>query len=182
MKNMKVIYSKMSLVMLLFVATCTITSCKDDNDEQNYVMTNQEFVDKASSSNNFEVAAGALALSKDENAAVKQYGSHMVNDHTTAGAEMKTLAAQKGWTVPDALQQKEQQNLDKLAGLNAAAFDKAFSSIMVQSHQDAVALFETAANQMGVPDADLSALAAAKLPTLKAHLEEAVALNAKVNP
>jgi putative membrane protein len=179
MKNMKKVIHKICLAML-FVSAGALMSCKDDDDDNEYVMSNQEFVTRASSSNNFEIAAGGLAVSKAENIDVKHYGEHMVADHTAAGLEMKNLASTKGWTVPDALQPKEQQNLAKLAALSGAAFDKEFAKIMVQSHQEAVALFETGSAPMGLPDPDLRAMASAKLPTLKTHLQEATELSAAV--
>lgn len=165
----------------MIVAT-TFNACTKDDGEQQYAMSNQDFVTTASSSNNFEVLAGGLAITKAGNAEVKSYGQHMVTDHTAAGTEMKNLASAKGWTVPETLQAKEQQNLDKLNGLNGVAFDREFVNIMVLSHQDAVSLFETAANNMGVPDADLRSMASAKLPTLKQHLQHATELKLKVNP
>jgi putative membrane protein len=172
---------KTSLTMLFLAGATVLSSCTKDDGEA-YTMTNQDFVNKASSSNNFEVAAGALAVSKAQNADVKQYGEHMVSDHTTAGVEMKNLASGKGWTVPTNLQAKEQQNLDKLNALSGSAFDKEFVNVMVLSHQDAVNLFQTASSGLGVPDADLRSLALGKLPTLKDHLEDANDLKAKVNP
>jgi len=176
---MKKIINNICLAMLI-VSASAVTSCKDDDDDDGYAMSNQEFVTQASSSNNFEIAAGGLAVSKGENADVKHYGEHMVADHTAAGLEMKNLASTKGWTIPEALQPSEQQNLAKLAALSGAAFDKEFAKIMVQSHQGAVALFETGSAPMGLPDMDLRAMASAKLPTLKTHLQEAIELSAAV--
>jgi putative membrane protein len=181
-KTMKVKCQKICIALLFLVSATGFYSCKDDDDNQDYAISNQEFVTRASSSNKFEIASGALAVSKAQNAAVKQYGDHMVTDHTAAAVEMKNLASGKGWTVPEALQPKEQQNLDKLSALSGAAFDKEFVNVMVLSHQDAIALFETGASAMGVPDADLRAMASAKLPTLKEHLQHATELKAQVNP
>jgi putative membrane protein len=178
---MKIGNYKTCLTMLIMVGATALTSCTKDDGEM-YAMDNQDFVTKASSSNNFEVSAGALAVTKAENADVKHYGEHMVTDHTTAGLEMQNLASSKGWTVPTNLQPKEQQNLDKLAALSGSAFDKEFVNIMVLSHQDAVRLFETASSGMGVPDVDLRSLASRKLPTLKEHLQSATELKVKVNP
>jgi putative membrane protein len=177
---MKLKNYKICLAMLMMVSATALTSCKDDDED--YVMTNQEFVTRASSSNNFEVAAGALAINKAENAEVKHYGEHMVTDHSTAATEMKSLANGKGWTIPTSLLPNEQQNLNKLNSLSGAAFDKEFANVMVLSHQDAVTLFETGSDAMGVPDADLRAMASAKLPTLRAHLQLAIQLRTQVNP
>lgn len=172
----------MKTLKSMVIVTLTILSlqgCKKD-DNENYVMDNQSFVTQASSSNSFEIQAGAIAMIKAQNAAVKHYGEHMVTDHTAVGNEMKSLAAGKGWMIDAALQPKEQQNLQKLNNLDAASFDREFMQIMVMSHQDAVNLFSNAAGDMGVPDADLRAFAGAKLPSLNAHLQEALSLQAQV--
>lgn len=182
MINLNFSKSKIWPVMLLICMAVMVTSsCKDD-DTDDYVLSNQEFVTRASSSNNFEVAAGAMAKTKGSLEAVRHYGEHMVTDHTTAGLEMQNLASQKGWVISDQLQQKEQANIALLTPLTGVAFDKEFTRIMVASHQDAVALFELASANMGVPDGDLRNFATAKLPTLKAHLQEAIALKTAVNP
>jgi putative membrane protein len=177
---MNTYYKKIFYAVALVSCLCFFNSCKDDDDD--YAMNNQEFVTRASSSNNFEVAAGALAVSKGQNAEVKHYGEHMVAEHTAVGVEMKNLASRKGWNVPNDLQPKEQANLTKLMALDGAAFDKQFATIMVQSHQDAISLFETAAADRGVRDNDLRAMAGSKLPNLRAHLQQAVQLNAMINP
>jgi putative membrane protein len=180
--TMKVPNYKTCLTIFTMIVATTVSSCTKDDGEEQYSMSNQDFVTKASSSNNFEVSAGTLALTKATNADVKSYGQHMVTDHTAAGLEMKNLASGKGWTVPVTLQTKEQQNLDRLSALSGSAFDKEFVNIMVVSHQDAVALFEKAATTMGVPDVDLRSMASAKLPTLREHLQHATELKLKVNP
>ncbi|AOM78881.1 DUF4142 domain-containing protein [Pedobacter steynii] len=177
---MKSTFNKINLVLLL-ITTIALVSCKDDNN-QDYAVSNQEFVTRASGGNNFEVAAGGLAMSKAEKAEVKHYGEHMVTDHTAAGLELKSLASQKNWSISEGLLLKDQAMLAKLAGLSGNAFDREFMRIMVQSHQETVALFETGSSPMGLADADLRAMASSKLPTLKAHLQEAIVLNAGLNP
>jgi len=179
---MKVSFHEICLGLLMMGSALVFNSCKHDDDDPEFLMSNQEFVNRASSSNQFEISAGAMAASKGENEAVKTYGEHMVTDHTAAALEMKNLANGKGWDVPNSLLQKEKQHLDQLSHLTGPAFDKEFANIMVMSHQDAVSLFEAAAGGMGVPDADLRTMANAKLPTLKMHLEHAITLKNQVNP
>ena len=175
MKNIKFL----TAILLLFSTALTVSSCKKERDND-FRLSNQDFIDRASSSNTFEIAAGNLAMIKGVSADVKAYGQHMVNDHTTVGAEMVALASHKGWSVPINLQPKELANLDSLTRATGAAFDALFAKKMVVSHQEAVDLFETATKANGVPDIELRAFAAIKLPALKAHLQEAIALDAQI--
>jgi putative membrane protein len=167
------------LTMALLGTAISIQSCKKDNNN-NYQMGNQDFVTQASSSNMFEIAAGGLAVQKSTNANVKAFGNHMTTDHGQAATEMATLANQKGWTVPSTMSAKEQTNYNVLATLSGTAFDKQFAQIMVTSHQETIALFQTAASDSGVPDGDLRGFATGKLPTLKAHLADAQTLQTQV--
>jgi putative membrane protein len=168
------------LVMLLLGGSILFGSCKDKDDD--HTMDNQTFVTRASSSNQLEINAGNLAVQLGANAEVRHYGEHMVADHSTAGTELTALASRKGWQIATSLMQPHQQMINELSPLSGNAFDKAFARIMVQSHQEAVSLFEQASRDDGLPDRELREWAGGKLPTLKAHLEEARELNATINP
>jgi putative membrane protein len=173
--------SFLKLTCLALALAFTAISCKKDrHNDDGYVMSDQEFVLSASSSNNFEVAAGLLADKKGTNPAVKEYGAHMVADHTVAGAELKALADKRGWRISQQLSLKEQQDLGVLTAAATADFDRKFAEIMVFSHQQAVQLFEIAASERGLPDAELRTLAKSKLPTLKTHLQNAITLRSAV--
>jgi putative membrane protein len=167
------------LIMVLLGTTILTQSCKKNNDV-NYSMSNQDFVTQASSSNMFEIAAGNLAINKSTNTNVKAFGTHMTTDHGKAATEMATLANQKGLTVPTVMLPKEQNNYNALAALSGTAFDRQFAQIMINSHQETITLFASAASDIGVPDADLRAFAAGKLPTLKEHLSDAQTLQTQV--
>lgn len=162
---------------MLLVGAC-------DNDDNNDMerMQNQEFVTMAASSNRFEIEAGELAGEQGADERVIEYGSHMVMDHGTAGMELAALADTKGWQAPNDLLEKEQEMLEDLMVLEGAAFDQEFARKMVLSHEQAVSLFERASGPDGVLDGDLREWAAGKLPTLRAHLEDARELNAQINP
>lgn len=127
-------------------------------------MTNQEFVTQASSSNSFEVMSGQLATTKGQNPVVIAFGQHMVMDHTAAAQELAPLAQRKGRTLSQNLLKRHQDNYNMLTPLTGAAFDKEFARLMVVSHEEAVSLFRSASSSNGVPDAELRAWAAAKLP------------------
>jgi putative membrane protein len=83
---------------------------------------------------------------------------------------------------PSQMEVKQQQNLAMLAAASGTDFDRKFAQVMVDSHQETIALFENASMEWGVPDGDLRNMATAKLPTLRTHLQDAINLRATVNP
>ncbi|RFZ81672.1 DUF4142 domain-containing protein [Mucilaginibacter terrenus] len=165
-------------LMMLLGSIVSLQSCKDEENDGMRI-SSQEFTTQAASGNMLEIQAGQLALTKASNAEVKQYGQHMVTDHTKATDELKATAAKNNITVPTQLTAAHQQQLNALAPLSGAEFDKAFAALMVQSHQEQVTLFEKATTYADI--GDFRTLAAEKLPTLKEHLTEATTLNATVN-
>lgn len=174
-------FTLLKTITMGLVLVIGLQACKDDDHEQ-YSMENQSFVTSASSSNDFEIAAGNLAKTKGQHVNVIQYGQHMITDHAAAGAEMKALAQSKGWTIPADLLQKEKANLAVLTNASGAAFDSEFARIMVASHQDAVNLFTLASSNSGVKDDDLRSFARSKLPALNTHLKDALMLQTQVKP
>src|SRR5215208_3996462 len=64
--------------------------------------TDKTFVMEAAKGGMAEVELGRLATEKAANADVKQFGQRMVDDHSKANEQLKSLAAQKGVTLPTA--------------------------------------------------------------------------------
>src|SRR5690606_11748564 len=102
MKRLKLL----STVVIALITVLAFQSC-DDDDMDNIRIDNQTFVTKASSSNNFEIAAGVLAMSKGESELVRNYGDNMVEAHTAVGLELSALAESKDWTLATELQADE---------------------------------------------------------------------------
>jgi putative membrane protein len=101
----------------------------------------------------------------------------MVSDHTKAGTELKALAATKKMTMPADLT-ADKDTIDDLKATAAADFDAAYVDAMVDGHEDTVAAFQEQADKSA--DAEVKAFAAKTLPTLKAHLEQIKAIQAKM--
>jgi putative membrane protein len=114
-----------------------------------------------------EVALSNLALSKSQNADVRNFAQMMITDHTKAGNELKELAAKKKVALPTQLGDS-QGMLEDLNRLSNADFDKEYVEAMVDDHEDTVELFKNEAENS--KDAELKAFAAKTLPTLQNHL------------
>ena len=121
-----------------------------------------------------EVKLGGLAVQKGLRDDVKEFGQMMVKDHTAINDDMKTLAAQKGVTLPDSLDAKHQAMVDKLTALTGSEFDDAYIASMIKAHQKDAKAFkaEAAATQ----DADIKSFLDKSIPIVEAHLEHIKAM------
>jgi putative membrane protein len=128
----------------------------------------QAFMMKAAQGGMAEVELGNLAVANAQSDSVKQFGQRMVDDHTKANDELKSIAGQKNVTLPASLDAKDAAMKNKMSGLKGAAFDKAYVADMVKDHKKDIAEFEKEANSGSDPD--VKAFASKTLPTLKEHL------------
>ena len=84
----------------------------------------QRFVEKASIANMAEIQLGQLAVERAQDPQVKQFAQTMIDDHTKAQEQLKTVASSQNIPVPSALDGKHQKLHDKLAKLQGAEFDR----------------------------------------------------------
>lgn len=126
-----------------------------------------DFVRKASSGNLTEVALGKLAADQASSDDVKKYAARMVADHTQANEKLGKLAGSKGVQIATAPDVAQQQDIDRLKGLDGAAFDRAYSDLMVRSHKLTTGLYELEAKKG--EDAEIRAFASDTLPVLREH-------------
>jgi putative membrane protein len=125
-----------------------------------------------------EVQLGQLAAQKASNADVKAFGQHMIDDHTKANDELKSVAEKEGMTLPTSLDPKDQALMSKLQNLSGPAFDKAYMKAMVSDHEKDVKEFQKEANDG--KDPQLKDFASKTLPVLQSHLDMAKSTDAKV--
>ena len=127
------------------------------------------FVMQAGQLSMMEVELGRLAVQRGSSAGVKQYGQEMVEEHTRANQELMQLAMQKKVELPTEMSTQNKALMERLSGLSGTSFDAAYKQAMIESHNQAIALFQ-AQSQQG-QDPELKAWATQKLPNLQAHLE-----------
>jgi putative membrane protein len=129
-----------------------------------------DFVRKAILGDMMEVAAGRLAV-RSKNGQVRDFGRHMVEDHSKLGQQIAAIARSKGDVVPAKLDSADSEEIGQLSKLTGRDFDHAYAVQEIKAHQDTVAIFEQEAK--GGTDPDLKALAQAVLPMLQHHLQSA---------
>src|SRR5205085_12485764 len=97
--------------------TAQTTSKTDQPKVTDKSRSDRDFITEAAEGGLAEVELGKLAMAKGTDPAVKQFGQHMVNDHTKLNNELKHLASQKGIEVPKEISAKEKATIDKLSKL-----------------------------------------------------------------
>jgi len=132
-------------------------------------MGDQAWVTKVAQGGMAEVELGKLATEKAASDEVKKFGQRMVDDHSKANNELKTLAQNKKITLPADIGPKEKALRDRLTKLSGAAFDRAYMQAMLADHRQDVPEFRKEANTG--KDPDVKAFAAKTLPTLEEHLK-----------
>jgi putative membrane protein len=133
------------------------------------------FVMKAAQANMAEVELGKVAAEKAMRDEVKKFGQMMVDDHTKAGDELKTIATQKNITWPTEIDREHKALQSKLSGLSGAEFDRAYMQAMVDGHKKVAA--DVRKESTSGKDSDVKAWAAKTLPTIEMHLKQAESIN-----
>jgi putative membrane protein len=138
-------------------------------------VSDQAFVMAAAQGGMAEVELGKLASEKGSRDDVKKFGQRMVDDHSKANAELKTLAQNKNITLPSEIGPKEKALRDNLLKLSGDAFDRTYMQAMVEDHTKVVREFRM--ESKAGKDADIKAWAAKTLPTIEEHLRLAQDVN-----
>jgi putative membrane protein len=117
-----------------------------------------------------EIEAAKLALGKTPDADTKPFAERMVKDHEHTSMELKALvdSGKVKLTLPTALDEEHQKELDQLKVRSGKDFDRTYDSMQVKAHEQAVQLFEMYST--GGDDPELKAWAVKTLPHLKDHL------------
>ena len=131
--------------------------------------SDRKFMEKAAKGGLAEVELGKLAADKAASAEVKQFGKRMVDDHSKANDKLKALATAKGVNLSTGLDRSTRREMDKLAKLSGADFDREYMKHMVSDHKTTVSDFKSEAKK--AKDADVKDFAATTLPTLEEHLK-----------
>jgi putative membrane protein len=134
----------------------------------------RDFVMDAAIGGMMEVELGRIATQQGMSDSVKQFGQRMVDDHSKANAELTSLAASKGITLPTTLDEKHRAQVNKFSSMSGAEFDRAYTKLMVSDHNKDVSEFEKESSRG--TDPQVKAFATQTLPTLKEHLQMAKAL------
>ncbi len=137
------------------------------------------FLMTAASSNMMEIELGRLAAQKGAHAEVKKFGQMMVDHHTKATQELKTVAGQVNTQLPTAMMPIHKEVVDRLAAKSGKEFDEDYMDAMETAHKTDIAMFEM--KSKNAENATIKAFATKSLPMLRSHLEQATKIEDMVD-
>src|SRR5215831_3662595 len=94
-----------------------------------------DFLREAIVGNRTEIELGRVAVKQGQSDKVRDFGQHMIDDHTRMLEETRSLARSKGMDVDDQLSFSGQNEVNRLNTMNGADFDRAYMRAMVLDHE-----------------------------------------------
>jgi putative membrane protein len=148
-------------------------------------LSDPEVASVAVTANQIDVNYGEIARKKSKDAEILKFAETMINDHKAVISQATALVKKLGVTPKDnkvsrQLLADSKKTTSMLHSKSGAAFNKAYIDNEVNYHK---AVISTVENVL-IPDAknsELKELLQNVVPTLKAHLEHAMMVQAKID-
>jgi putative membrane protein len=118
-----------------------------------------------------EINFSKLALQKVAAGKLKDFANMMVTDHTKAADTLMAIAAKENIALPADLDAGHQSKYDAMQKMSGDDFNKAYVTLMIADHKDAVNLLTN--ESANGKDPALKAFATKILPTVQGHLDAA---------
>src|SRR5436853_222659 len=121
------------------------------------------FMNQAGIGGTEELQLSALVDQRSSNPEVRRFAARMLDDHSQAAAELKSLLSHRNVTAPDDVMDPIHTDVKfRLMQLGNDDFDRLYISTMVTDHENAVRAFQTETSQGSDPT--IKAFAEHKLP------------------
>lgn len=130
----------------------------------------QQFVDETISTAMMHSEIAQIVADRSEHYEISQLARWLIMDYRSAGAELKSIAAGKGWTWPSKMSGKHETMVDRLRAMEHESLDPEYLDFTIRAHEDALAAFEQSAGT--TDDAQLKKWIQKRLPVMRTHLEQ----------
>ncbi|WP_439814020.1 DUF4142 domain-containing protein [Zavarzinia sp. CC-PAN008] len=131
----------------------------------------ERFTIEAASSNITDIKASELAIQRSPTPTVREYATQLLASQQKAQQELTLMAGQAGKNAPMTPNQEDAAQLEEMAQLDGAAFDRAYLDYQVTARTESVSLLGQQAADSS--DQNLQRYAKANLPEAQAQLEQA---------
>ena len=175
--------------ILALVAALAIVSCAEeplepyqygvanDSVSSDPASVDQQFMNDMITAGMTEVEVSEMAVQKTATRAVREFADLMIRDHRRANHELQRAAAQLDTGIAPHLDEVQQAR-EQLTHVSGDAFDRAYITMMVADHQQAVSAVE--AQVRGSGRAPIQTWASNMLTILREHLNRAQRVQARL--
>jgi putative membrane protein len=140
MKKLMMLFAAvLALVVVAIPATAGAAKAGGSEGSSRASKADATWLLEASGADLFEIQAGQLAMKQGQSAAVKKLGETLARAHSRTYGEGKKLAAKVVATVAKNPSAKMKVQLQALGTKKGAAFDKAYATLMIKSHEVSIA-------------------------------------------
>jgi putative membrane protein len=149
-----------------------VFACDDDDaeDRPDLAEADRSFVESTALGNLTEVEFGNLAVSKGMDSLARAYGQHMIDEHSTAQAELERIGDKfDNVEWPEEMDAQHEQMHDSLEQTSGHQFDTTYMASQIKDHQATLALFDM--QIANGTDAEVKAYAQKYRPRIQMHLD-----------
>lgn len=158
--------------------SATGTAATDTTKKGNLTSSDARFLRDVAEANQGEIDMAQIAVQKSQNADVKQYAQKLLDDHTAQQKQLQQLAQQKGVTLKEKPEMRENHEIHRLNDASAKNFDKDYLKYMIKDHEKDIKAFQKEADK--ATDPDVKSFASGAVPTLQQHLNAARQLDSTI--
>src|SRR5438132_263802 len=141
-------------------------------------ISEHDFMTKAAEAHLAHLDMARVAKMHSKNGSVKSYAGMILKDHQDGLQDLTRLMKEKNIAQPDTFDGETKQDIDRMASLSGAEFDREFINMMVSGHEKTLELFRSVsltAHDTGVQD-----YVDGMIPKLDKHLRKAQELQSKL--
>ena len=125
-----------------------------------------------------ELKLGALAQERADDQRVKDFGKQMVTDHGKDMEELKGIASQKQIQLPQAMNQEQLKEAQKLSKLSGKAFDREYVKYEAKDHREDIK--DQKGQLKKTADPELKQFASKELETVTGHKQKIDVIQAQI--
>ncbi len=194
MLTSQILKNSLLLSSLFLISLLSFTSCSDN---QKVIVTeaslapikpnadltkesDKKFIVSAYEFNWYQIMLSKLASRRTSSEEVRQFSTMLEDASRDTKTALGSLAIMKSIRISSNPTQAVTAAYDTLNLSTVEDFDIAYCNMIIQSHKDAIALFENATRDN--LDPDIKAWASSVLPDLRAHLLNVTACETHLNP
>lgn len=177
------------LSLLLILTSCgdspqtnTKEAAEDHNDAKfttNSAEKDAQYLVDAYNTGLYELEASQHAKQKAVSNDIKDLASEMVSAHAKLNVTIKSLADNKQISLPSKLSDDQMKEIKECSEKRGTEYEKAYIEKMIDGHEKAIKMAEEAAEKANDPE--IRNLFSTALPTLRHHLEMAMAIKDKMH-